>query len=91
MFKLRKISLNKLKYQCCECNDTFSYENNREGFTFIFNRSLVNDKLTEDEKKMLNVLKNNLKMSVFSMAQIISMSEKTMQKSLKSLKEKRIY
>ena len=70
----------------------------RDGFTFIFKRNVinvvandvVNKKLTDDEQLVLNLLKSNSALTAKKMSENINKSERTVQRILKSLKEKKI-
>lgn len=84
--------------ECKNQNVGTDYEIYRDGFTFIFKRNVinnvvndvVNNKLTEDEQLVFNLLKKNCKLTSKVLSESINKSERTVQRILKSLKDKKI-
>lgn len=84
-----------------ECNNAcvgIDYVIDREGFTFIFKRNVindvvndvVNDDLSEDEKLVLEIIKKEPSASSKRIGEIINKSERTIQRILSNLKQKKI-
>lgn len=85
----------KRVYEECKKNSIkTSYQCSREGFTFIFyreNSNVVNLnelKLENDEEIILNILKKNPKTSVSEIVNLVNKSSRSVQRSLKALREK---
>lgn len=84
--------------ECKNQNVGTDYEIYRDGFTFVFKRNVinnvinnvVNNKLTEDEQLVFNLLKKNCKLTSKVLSENINKSERTVQRILKSLKDKKI-
>ena len=80
--------------ECKNQNVGTDYEIYHDGFTFIFKRNVinnvVNNKLTEDEQLVFNLLKKNCKLTSKVLSESINKSERTVQRILKSLKDKKI-
>ncbi len=84
--------------ECKKQNVTTDYEIYRDGFTFVFKRNVVNavvnavvnEKLTDDEQLVLNLLKTDSALTAKKIGANINKSERTIQRILKSLKGKNI-
>lgn len=82
--------------KCKQQNVSYEYECYRHGFNFTFKRDALNktiennknDKLSVDEEKVLNILKNNPKLSASTITSLINKSERSVQRILKALKDK---
>lgn len=86
--------------ECENANVELAYITSRDGFTFIFKRNTlndvingvvsdsINDKLTKDEIMVLNVIKKDPTFSSKKIGSIINKSERSIQRILKSLKER---
>ena len=87
-FRIEKI-INVFKI-CNEKNIDYYYENTKSGFRFTFYRPLghknVQD-MSETEKKVYELIKNDNYIKANVMAKKISKSEKTVYRSIKKLKE----
>ena len=80
-----------------ECNSNgvnIDYIINREGFTFIFKRNVlnnvVNKELSEEERLVLGIIKKDPSTSAKKIGEIINKSERSIQRMLSDLKQKRI-
>ena len=81
--------------ECGEQQVDIDYANGRDGFSFVFKRqnvvnNVVNDvvnNLSVDEKMVLEIIKMNPKDSAASVAEKINKSERTVQRTFKSLRE----
>ena len=89
----------KRVYEECKIqNVSTMYEIYRDGFTFIFKRNVINDdvknvvnkKITNDEQLVLNLLKSNSALTAKKIGENINKSERTVQRILKSLKDKNL-
>lgn len=79
-------------------NTEYKYSNNQFGFTFEFLRNhidsyneSINDSintLTEDENRILEIVKSNRRLTKDEMAQEIGKSKATVQRCIKSLLDK---
>lgn len=82
--------------KCKNSGVKFSYEIQREGFTFTFNRNVVNDvvndvvnkELNSIEQNVINILKKYPTSSALSISKMVNMSERSIQRIFKSLKTK---
>ena len=82
--------------ECKKNNVPTDYETIQEGFAFIFKRDVVNDvvngvvnkPLTEEEKKVLELLKKNPMLSASKMATVVNVSSRSIQRILSGLKSK---
>lgn len=85
--------LKKVYSECKEKAIKIEYIKYQDGFAFIFNRKnginqLTNKTLTENEKKMLSLLKQSPKTSINEFAKEIGKSSRTIQRTLNNLKAK---
>jgi ATP-dependent DNA helicase RecG len=84
-------------FKMCK-NTEYTYSNNQFGFTFEFLRTHINsynesindpiNTLTEDENRILEIIKSGRKLTKEEMAQEIGKSKATVQRCIKSLLEK---
>ncbi|MBP5356619.1 MAG: HTH domain-containing protein [Clostridia bacterium] len=73
-----------------ECNDNdvaLDYVISQEGFTFIFKRHVVNGTITDVEKIIIELIKNDPYISAEKIGIKINKSSRTIQRSLARLKE----
>lgn len=89
--------LKKVYKECKEANIKIEYIKHQHGFSFVFCRSnginQINDdknkaELSSDEIKILNILKQNQKISINDLSLLIGRSTRTIQRTLNSLKRK---
>ena len=84
--------------ECSANNVNTEYLLNREGFSFIFVRDVVNDvindvvniKLSDDEKMVLNLLKDNPNLTAVKIAELINKNSRTIQRITNELKNKKM-
>ncbi len=84
--------------ECGKNNVKIDYIINREGFTFIFKRNVVNSvannviniKLSNDEKIVVEILKNNPNYTAAKLATLINKNSRSVQRILSNLKNKNI-
>ncbi len=80
--------------ECGKKDVKIDYVINREGFTFIFKRnvvnSVVNNELTNDERMIVEILKNNPNYTAAKLATLINKNSRSVQRILSELKRKEI-
>ncbi len=80
--------------ECGKKNVKIDYVINREGFTFIFKRNVINsvvkNELTNDERMIVDILKNNPNYTAAKLATLINKNSRSVQRILSELKRKGI-
>lgn len=84
--------------ECGKKDVKIDYVINREGFTFIFKRNVVNsvvnsdvnNELTNDERMIVDILKNNPNYTAAKLAILINKNSRSVQRILSELKRKEI-
>lgn len=82
----------KRVYSECEKNNVdISYITDRDGFTFIFKRNVVNNvvniNLSSDEEIVINILKTNPNYSSETISKLINKSSRSVQRIITELKK----
>ena len=82
--------------ECKKNNVEIDYDLNREGFTFVFKRTVVNPVvnpvvnklLTDEEKLVIDMISKDASLSAKKMSFVLNKSDRSVQRLLKNLKEK---